>query len=217
MVPRRRCRCFDVEGHPTGRLDSLLPSGGTSFVPPNNPHWIGSATGTTPKPPLCLRRRVSEAAQDQYAPHSICWGCGPSNKDGLQIKSHWEGDPLDGGVFVMHFTPEEKHQAFPGVINGGILGTLLDCHSNWCAATALMKRNGWNEAECTVTADFHVKLRRPTPAGAELKVTARAVEFAGDDRCYVEAAVEADGKITATCTGNFVAVKEGHPAYHRWG
>ena len=26
----------------------------------------------------------------------------------------------------------------------------------------------------------------------------------------------ANGKITATCRGTFVAVKEGHPAYHRW-
>ncbi|MDQ3284052.1 MAG: PaaI family thioesterase, partial [Acidobacteriota bacterium] len=24
------------------------------------------------------------------------------------------------------------------------------------------------------------------------------------------------GKVTATCRGTFVAVKEGHPAYFRW-
>ena len=28
--------------------------------------------------------------------------------------------------------------------------------------------------------------------------------------------IEANGQVTATCRGVFVAVKEGHPAYHRW-
>lgn len=160
------------------------------------------------------------SVQDDYAPTSICFGCGPSNPDGLQIKSHWEGDPLDGGVLVMQFSPEAKHQAFPEVINGGILGALLDCHSNWCAATTIMKSKGWDQAECTVTADFHVKLRRPTPYPGTLTVKAWPKET--DDRtCIVYAEVTAnvngEEKVTATCTGTFVAVQEGHPAYHRWG
>ena len=37
-----------------------------------------------------------------------------------------------------------------------------------------------------------------------------------EDRAVVEAALEADGRVTATCRGTFVAVKEGHPAYHGW-
>jgi hypothetical protein len=32
----------------------------------------------------------------------------------------------------------------------------------------------------------------------------------------VEAELSATGRVTATCLGTFVAVKEGHPAYHRW-
>lgn len=155
------------------------------------------------------------ADQDRLAPQSICFGCGPANKDGLQIKGRWEGEG-DDAKFVMTFTPEPHHQAFPGVINGGILGTLLDCHSNWCAATALMKQNGWKEAECTVTADFHVKLRRPTPAGVELRLEAQPVEM-HEDRAQIHCKVYAEDKVTATCDGLFVAVKEGHPAYHRWG
>ena len=66
-----------------------------------------------------------------------------------------------------------------------------------------------------MTADFHVVLKRPTPTNAVLKLRAKAVELSGD-RVVVEASVEANGKITATCRGTFVAVKEGHPAYHRW-
>ncbi len=166
---------------------------------------------------MAPRSETRLAVQDQHAPSSICYGCGPANPKGLQIKSHWEGDPLEEGVLVTTYRPAEHHQAFPGVINGGILGTLLDCHSNWCAATALMRKNGWDRAQCTVTADYHVKLKRPTPAGQDLHLEARVAEFQGDDRCRVEAKVTADGKTTATCTGTFVAVREGHPAYHRWG
>ncbi|MEK7691549.1 MAG: hypothetical protein AAB425_11080 [Bdellovibrionota bacterium] len=36
------------------------------------------------------------------------------------------------------------------------------------------------------------------------------------DRATVEAELTAKGKVTASCTGTFVAVKEGHPAFHRW-
>ena len=32
----------------------------------------------------------------------------------------------------------------------------------------------------------------------------------------VEATLEAGGRICDTCRGTFVAVKPGHPAYHRW-
>jgi acyl-coenzyme A thioesterase PaaI-like protein len=45
---------------------------------------------------------------------------------------------------------------------------------------------------------------------------ARTVELQGD-RAVIEATLTAaNGKVTATCRGTFVAVKEGHPAYHRW-
>lgn len=158
-----------------------------------------------------------QADQDRYAPHSICFGCGPANKEGLRIKSHWEGDPKSSeGRFVMSYTPLPHHQAFPGVVNGGILGTLLDCHSNWTAATGLMHKWGWSEPQCTVTADFHVKLKRPTPAGKHVTLSAK-IETISEDRATIFCDVTCEGKITATCTGTFVAVKEGHPAWHRWG
>ena len=62
---------------------------------------------------------------------------------------------------------------------------------------------------------FHVQLKRPTPMDAPLHLRARIAE-SSDDRAVVEATLEANGKITATCRGTFVAVKEGHPAYRRW-
>jgi acyl-coenzyme A thioesterase PaaI-like protein len=148
--------------------------------------------------------------QEKYSPASICFGCGPANEKGLHIQSYPEGDEV-----VATFHAEPHHQAFPGMLNGGIIGALLDCHSNWTATYFLMKQGGKDKPDCTVTADFHVKLLRPTPFDSEIRLTARVVE-SKEDRATVEAELSAGGKVCATCRGNFVAVKEGHPAYHRW-
>ena len=64
-------------------------------------------------------------------------------------------------------------------------------------------------------ASYTVKLRRPTPTDVVLKVTSQIKELT-DDRVEVELLLEANGKVCATGSGLFVAVKEGHPAYHRW-
>jgi acyl-coenzyme A thioesterase PaaI-like protein len=149
--------------------------------------------------------------QEQYAAESECFGCGPKNARGLRIRSFADGD--DGGV--CRWTPEPHHLAFPGVLNGGICAALLDCHSNWTAAWHLMRKAGATAPPSTVTAELDMKLRRPTPLGGELLLRARVVESSAD-RATVEATIEAAGKVTATCRGVFVAVKEGHPAFHRW-
>jgi acyl-coenzyme A thioesterase PaaI-like protein len=155
---------------------------------------------------------MSESLQDRYAPNNRCFGCGPANDKGLRIKSF----PKEGGVEVVaEWTPQPHHLAFEGMLNGGICGALLDCHSNWTAAWHLMKASGSDSPPCTVTAEFHVKLKRPTPMDAPLHLTARVVESA-EDRAVVEASLQAGDKVTATCRGTFVAVKPGHPAYHRW-
>ena len=62
---------------------------------------------------------------------------------------------------VAEWTPEMKYEAFPGVLNGGIIGTLLDCHCNWTAAWHLMNKAGADYPPCTVTADYAIKLLRP--------------------------------------------------------
>ena len=161
--------------------------------------------------PLKEESILSETpVQDEYAPNSICFGCGPSNKDGLQLKSY----RTRGGLQAV-FKCDEKHQAFPGVINGGIIGSLIDCHGNWTAAIAIMDKNGWDKPQCTVTAQYEVKLKRPTPFETKLKLNSRVLALQ-DDRAEVIIELKADGKTCATGRGLFVAVKEGHPAYHRW-
>ena len=116
---------------------------------------------------------------------------------------------------MAEWRPQPHHLAFEGILNGGICGALLDCHSNWAAAHHLMKTSGSPTPPCTVTADFHVTLKRPTPMDVPLMLKARVVEST-EDRAVAEATLETNGKVTATCRGTFVAVKPGHPAYHRW-
>lgn len=151
-----------------------------------------------------------KSLQETLAPNSRCYGCGPANEQGLRIRSFESGDAL-----ICEWTPQPHHLAFEGVLNGGIIGSLLDCHSNWTAAHHFMKTRNESEITPTVTSDFHVTLKRPTPMNAPLHLRAHVVE-ASEDRAVVEATLEANGKVTATCRGTFVAVKEGHPAYFRW-
>lgn len=148
--------------------------------------------------------------QERFAPQSVCFGCGPANEKGLRI-----GSFVDGEELVAEWRPEPHHHAWEGVVNGGILGALLDCHSNWTAAYHLMQKSGTDHLPSTVTADFHVQLKRPTPMDALLMLRARVVESSAD-RATVEASIVANGKTTATCRGTFVAVPPDHPAYHRW-
>lgn len=148
--------------------------------------------------------------QEKFSPKSICFGCGPANDKGLGIRSFPSADGL-----TAEWKASPHHEAFPGMLNGGILGALLDCHSNWTACYSLMQREGLEAPPCTVTADFSVKLLRPAPSGALIKLKAHVVELK-EDRATIDATLEAEGKICATCRGTFVAVKPGHPAYHRW-
>lgn len=153
---------------------------------------------------------TEQSLQERYAPHNACFGCGPANPDGLRIQSFVAGDRV-----VAEWRPQPQHEAFPGVLSGGIIGTLLDCHSNWTAAWHLMRRAGADHPPCTVTAEYHVVLKRPTPTDGPLRLAARVVE-SSDDRAVIEAELVARDKVCATCRGTFVAVQPGHPAYHRW-
>jgi acyl-coenzyme A thioesterase PaaI-like protein len=148
--------------------------------------------------------------QEMYAPKLECFGCGPANRSGLRIRSFVRGDEV-----VAEWSPQSYHQAFPGVMNGGIIGALLDCHCNWTATYRLMEAKGLATPPCTVTANYAIELKRPTPMDEPVKLAARVVEIQ-DDRAVIEGTMMSHGKVTATCRGVFVAVKPGHPAYHRW-
>lgn len=149
--------------------------------------------------------------QERFAPDGRCFGCGPANEHGLRIRSF----EADDGTVVAEWQALPEHEAFDGFVNGGILGTVIDCHSNWTAIAALVGRDGADAAPSTVTAEFSVRFRRPTPSDRPLRIIGRATEVAYD-RVTVETTIEVDGVTTAMGRATFVSVKPGHPAYGRW-
>src|ERR1700745_3009757 len=101
-----------------------------------------------------------QSLQEQYAPNNRCFGCGPKNDKGLRIRSFAEGD-----MVKCTWHAEPHHLAFDNMLNGGICGALLDCHSNWTAAYHLMTKSGAESPPGTVTAELHVPLKRATSRG----------------------------------------------------
>jgi acyl-coenzyme A thioesterase PaaI-like protein len=184
---------------------------------------------------------VSRSLQDQFAPHSICFGCGPANQQGLRIKSFvatsktadegtdsarrfLEPNPTSGKL-IATFTPQPHHVAFEGIVNGGIISTLLDCHLNWTAAWHLMLTDGLDVPPCCVTARYEVTFKAPTPFRAPLRIEAAVIESSSRKAVVggilgpfdlSDPARPSINEVTATGLGTFVAVKPDHPAYHRW-
>ena len=72
------------------------------------------------------------AFQDHY-PENVahCYGCGRLNEHGHQIKTFWEGDET-----VTRYHPRPEHTAIPGFVYGGLIASLIDCHSTGTAAAA---------------------------------------------------------------------------------
>jgi acyl-coenzyme A thioesterase PaaI-like protein len=156
---------------------------------------------------------AGQSLQERFAPAGRCFGCGPANPVGLHVASRpSDGDPA---ILVARFVPLPEHEAFAGVVNGGILGTLLDCHANWTAAWHLMRARGADRPPTTVTLDYAIRMRRPTPSDRPIELRAWVVE-SSDDRATVEAEISSGDTVTATGRGTFVAVRPDHPAYDRW-
>jgi acyl-coenzyme A thioesterase PaaI-like protein len=147
---------------------------------------------------------VSDAFQDYYPEDAArCYGCGHLNEHGLHIKSRWNGDEA-----VCEFRPEAYHTSFRGYVYGGLIASLIDCHSMGTAAAAWMRtRNvqiGEAPTERFVTASLQVDYLRPTPIGGILTVRARAVEV-GDRKVVVRSEVLSGGVVTAR--GHAIAVR----------
>lgn len=147
---------------------------------------------------------MTKAFQDYY-PESFaqCYGCGHLNEHGHQIKTVWDGEES-----VTHFTPRAYHTAVPGYVYGGLLASLIDCHSTGTAAAALYRAEGREmdtlPALRCVTASLHVDYLKPTPLNVPLEVRGRVKEVRGR-KVVVESTIYADG--VATVRGEVVAVQ----------
>lgn len=148
---------------------------------------------------------MSQRAFQDYYPDdlSYCYGCGRLNERGLQIKSFWDGDET-----VTTFTPAPYHMAIPGYVYGGLIASLIDCHSTGTAAAAAYREQGREmdsePALRFVTASLHVDYLRPTPLGVPLEVRGRILEVKGR-KVIVSATLSAGGEVCAR--GEVVAVQ----------
>ena len=135
------------------------------------------------------------AIQDRLFPDVRCFGCGPANEDGLRIKSY----PASDLVVTARFTPWPQHDNGVGFLNGGIIATLLDCHSG-AAAFHHAELRGWGPlpgaAFAYVTAGINVRYLRPAPLDATVDLVAEVRE-ASEDQMSVGVRLEHDGTVRA--------------------
>jgi acyl-coenzyme A thioesterase PaaI-like protein len=109
--------------------------------------------------------------QDAYTPDSTCFGCGPSAPDGLKLQSYRIENGLEARVSI-----DPKFCAFPGIINGGIVATLFDCHGNWTAAVTLMDKGCLPKPPLTTVAEILIRYEEPTPPNEDLLLRSRVVD-----------------------------------------
>lgn len=119
------------------------------------------------------------AFQDRYPEDvSYCYGCGRLNEHGLQIKSYWDGEEA-----VCNFRPRPYHMAIPGYVYGGLIASLIDCHSTGTAAAAAYRQAGRPMGTEPyfryVTASLKVDYLKPTPIDEVLTVRARIQAIKG--------------------------------------
>lgn len=146
------------------------------------------------------------ALQDLAAPDGVCFGCGSAHPHGLHIKSHWHED----GVHVIcTLTPAADFHGWPGLVYGGLIAMLVDCHSNWTAMAYHYRAesrapDSKPRIDC-VTGSLGVKYLKPTPMDVPLLLKARVEgEVARKTRVLCE--VYAGDVLTALGDSIFVRV-----------
>lgn len=110
--------------------------------------------------------------QQAYTPGSTCFGCGPAAEGGLGLRSHRIPGGLEASIVL-----DDKYQAFPGIMNGGIISTLFDCHGNWTAAIALMDKSFLPRPPLTLTFELLVNYKEATPPNQSLVVRSQVVKI----------------------------------------
>ncbi len=142
------------------------------------------------------------AFQDYYPEHlAQCYGCGRLNEHGYRIKTYWDGDES-----VTHFSPRTFHTAVPGFVYGGLLASIIDCHST-ASASAAMYRSQVREMDSEppfrfVTGSLLVRYLKPTPLGPPLTIRGRVQEIKGrkvviKSTVWVEGVLTVDGEVVA--------------------
>lgn len=132
-------------------------------------------------------------------PEATCYGCGPANPDGLQIKSFLSED---GRYLVATFYPKSKFNAgFPNVMYGGLVASLIDCHSVWTAIVFAYKAEnrdlGSQPSISYVTGQLNIKYLKPTPLDQPIRLKSY-VEGEIGRKTQVLCELGTDNLVTAT-------------------
>src|SRR5690625_5079238 len=147
---------------------------------------------------------IKYAIQDEYADEfSWCYGCGRLNESGLHVRTGWQADQT-----IAYYEPREDQIGIPGVVYGGLISSIVDCHGTSSASLALHRKNGNEPGDGVepprfVTASLHVDFIKPTPHGVTLKIVGK-VEEIHPKRFVVKSKVYAYDEVCAT--GEVVAV-----------
>lgn len=144
------------------------------------------------------------AFQDTYPDeYSHCYGCGRLNEQGLQLKSHWDGDET-----VAVVEPRPYFIGIPGYVYGGYVASLIDCHGTGTASAAVYRAAnrplGSEPYLRFVTAALHVDFAKPTPMGVPLELRGHIKEIKGR-KVVVKITVAAAGEVVVR--GEVVAVQ----------
>jgi acyl-coenzyme A thioesterase PaaI-like protein len=115
----------------------------------------------------------------------------------LRLRSYPAGDEI-----VASFQPWPEHDNGLGYLNGGIIATVLDCHSA-AAVTHTAVERGWpalpGAALPYVTAGLDVRYLRPSPLHEPVQLRA-LVDTASEAEMTATAELIWDGKVRASAT-----------------
>lgn len=145
-----------------------------------------------------------KAAIQDLLPENNCYGCGPTNPDGMQIKSYF-----DGTESVCEYMPRPSQCAGPEqFLYGGTIASLIDCHSVGTALSNYYLQEGRGIGEAPeiwcVTGRLTVNYLAPTPMGRDITLRA-TVEECGERKTIVKCRVFSGDEQTAE--GEVVAVR----------
>lgn len=122
-----------------------------------------------------------------------CFGCGALNEQGLQIKSFWAGDEV-----VCAWRPKPHHIGHPGILYGGLIASVVDCHCIWTASAHAYRRAGLQMADelrfTYVTGGLSIRYKKPVPIEHAVELRARVAQF--DDRKTIVTCTVTSGGVT---------------------
>jgi len=121
----------------------------------------------------------------------------------LKIQSYWDGEES-----VCVYEPNPYYMAVPGYAYGGLIASLIDCHSTGTAAAAKYREEN-REMDTLpplrfLTASLHVDYLLPTPLGGPIEIRGKVKEVKGR-KVIVESTLSAGGNICAR--GEVVAIQ----------